>query len=159
MLEDGEPQSLLQWIRNSLDRGLRVEFTSLHAAGKPLIDVSVYEGFRRKTFHVDPARSWIPVRAEYLYQAPNGGGYNKEHTDVTQFAEFDGLWLPIRAVRRSGTSASSIESETVYAVTEMEVGRVTEPDLEILFPPNIDVHNNITGAKYRADPDGRLGPP
>jgi hypothetical protein len=159
ILEDGEPQTLLQWIRNSLARGLRVEFTSLDAAGKPFIDVSVYEGFRRKTFHLDPARGWIPVRTEYLYQAPNGGGYNKEHTDVTQFAEFDGVWLPIRAVRRSGMSASRIESETVYAVTEMKVGRVTEADLEILFPPNIDVHNNITGAKYHTDPDGRLGPP
>ena len=158
ILEDGDPQTLLQWLQNSLDRGLRVEFTSLHPTGKPLIDVSVYEGFRRKSFHLDPARGWIPVRTEYLYQASNGGGYNKEHTDVTQFAEFDGLWLPVRAVRRSGTSVSKIESETIYTVTDMKVGRVTERDLEIHFQPDIDVHNNVTGAKYRTDPNGHLRP-
>jgi hypothetical protein len=155
ILDDG--RTLLQWLESSVARGRRVEFTSLHGAGRPLIDVSVYHGLERRTFHLDPARGWMAVRMEYRYQFPDGR-YNKEHTDVVQATEVGGLWLPLRAVRLSGTSATRVETEYVYAVSKIEVGHVTEADLDIVFPPHCVVHNFMTREKFRTDADGRLVP-
>jgi hypothetical protein len=122
------------------------------------LKVNVFDDLRHKAFWFDFARGLMAVRKEYLYESPDKKAYNKEFTEVLEAKEIGGVWVPIKALRRSGSSVSRKETEILYEVTTFEVGTVKLEDVEIVFPPGTTVVNAIEKICYTIQSDGTQKP-
>jgi hypothetical protein len=105
---------------------------------------------------VRPARDWLTLGTDYF------GGTPAHHDwgtfQVTHAARVDGLWLPLAAFHKSGTTASPGVGEHEYTVTAARLGAVQEADLDVPFPPGSVVSDTVHHTRYRLEPDGSETP-
>lgn len=143
-----EPQTMVDWLATQVsDRRGRVEVTT-ERDGK-VIRVKVDKGGFIHQLWLDSAQEFAPV--EYTYH--DGGNWERHH--VTEARRVDGLSVPMRVTRRSGTDATpGVETEMVYAAISFTRGTASAADFEIKFPPGMPVVDSIRKVAFRLNADG-----
>ena len=103
---------------------------------------------------------WLDVGKDFMlkrrvweekYRGSGGERQTYERFEVEESRPFDGLWLPTRF--REVTTSGGRRLKTVGNVWEttaenIDVGRVTKEDLELVFPVGTSVYNQITGDRW-----------
>lgn len=159
VLEDGAAMTVAEWVAQYPKQATKVEAVIEHRDALSLLKVRVYNEYRQKTFWFDVNRGLTMVRTEYLYQPKTKTFYNKEFSEVLEAKEIDGIVVPTKVLRRAGSSVdTSKETEIVYLVTEVSIGSVKPADIEVAFPVNTRVIDDIKKVSYVVQSDGSQRP-
>lgn len=153
VLRDGPPLSISEWVEGAIAGGKPVTFGAAEVGGVPARTVAVRTSeSETKTFSFDPARGWMILRVEYFCGTPKANNY--EHTDVQEAKRVGDVWIPVKALRRTGTTVSRGEGVIQYAASDVELGAVTGRDLEAVFPPGTEVVDSVGRTAYRVEASG-----
>jgi hypothetical protein len=158
VLRDGPPMSVVEWIEQTARTpGRAVTCTRAQFGGEAAVSVVVPASqMETKTFWFDPSRDWMMVGSAYFGGTPASNNWDSTH--VTRAGQVDGVWLPLAASRRSGTTVSSGTGEYEYTVTAAKLGNVREADLAVEFPAGAIVSDVIHRTRYRVEADGSHTP-
>lgn len=142
--------TLPEWVEDAAKHGATIATAVAEDGGKSLIALKItVPPVQERTYWLDPSRDFMPVKYKYW----DGG--NSELQTVTESEQIDGVWVPMKVVRRTGSTAvPGKETEMVYQVKKFSIGTVEDADLEVKFPPGTEVVDNIAKVAYRVNDQG-----
>ncbi|MCY2952423.1 MAG: hypothetical protein NTU53_10650 [Planctomycetota bacterium] len=141
------------WFRDSIDRGAKIEITEADVRGVRTLSVQMGWGEWQRRLWLDPNRSFMTVRAEHVY----GGAkeFMKGTLEVVTSEQVDGLWVPKKVIRQTGTYASQEWGETTIDVEQFSVGKVTDSDVDVVFPVGSHIVDTVQNISYVVLLDGK----
>lgn len=145
-----------QWLRDSVALKKRIDVSMSDFDGVPAVHVVVTSDrdYETKQLWLDPARGFMIDAVQFNFA--KDGRYNKYLERVLKSTETDGIWIPTMATRRVGTSASDVETEITYSVKSFVLGTVSKDELAISYPVGSKIYDEIRGALYFIQPDGKF---
>jgi len=145
--------SVTDWIRDCARRKGLLEVDEVEHDGARLLRVKVTEGLEVWTVWLDPLRDFMICGLDYLYKS--GNVYTKASNNVSEATQISGIWIPTRAIRRSGFSGSRVETEFKYEVEKCQIGTLKQEDTDIVFPTGSKVLDSTRNIAYFILPDGK----
>jgi len=141
------------WFRDAIDHGAKIEITEADVRGVRALSVLVRQGEWRRWLWLDPKHSFMTVRAEHIYGEKKE--FMKGTLEVLTSEQVDGLWVPKKAIRQSGTYADQEQTEITYDVEQFSVGKVTDSDVDVVFPVGSHVVDTVQNISYVVLSDGK----
>jgi len=141
------------WLRDAIDHHAKIEITEADVRGVRTLSVLVRQGEWRRWLWLDPKHGFMTVRAEHVYGETKE--FMKGTLEVVTSEQVDGLWVPKKAIRQSGTYAGQERTETTIDVEQFSVGKVTDSDVDVIFPVGSHVVDTVQNISYVVLPDGK----
>jgi len=117
----------------------------------------------QRTLWLDPQKGFLPrrlvIRWEYDLDPPF---FQETETEVKAFQKVDGIWFPTEFIERS---VGRVSIEDGYAavsethVEHIELGTVTDEDLNIEFEKGTEVQDRLKGVLFVASDGQQEAPP
>lgn len=84
---------------------------------------------------------------------------NSIRQECSEFKRFDGVWIPTRwDVRAWASVLPNTLSVHQGAVSDIKLNQLSPDDLEVTFPSNTEVEDQLRGTRYRLDSHGNRVP-
>jgi hypothetical protein len=116
-----------------------------------VIDSSIPDSKDVRTFWVSPEKDFMLLRWESRYDSPKSArGYLYTDTWVVEDAEVDGLWMPkvVQSVSWSAQTKPDNRGAGMLTLQEIQIGKVKEADLQVVFPDGTEVIDDFTQKAY-----------
>ena len=144
--------SLSLWLRHQIPAKKKIE---VEADGEDVrVKVVSLPNFYDECFWLSPSRDWMPMKYQTV---PANERWNRiTWGEVEEARQVEGLWVPWKVVRRMRVGESpDRESRMEYEVSEFEIGKTSDEDLTIDFPPGTTVNDSVRNVIYRVGEDGQ----
>jgi hypothetical protein len=115
-----------------------------------VIDPSIPNSNAR-TFWVSPEKDFMLLRWESRYDFPRSArGYLYTDTWVVEDTEVDGLWMPkvVQSASWSAQTKPDNRGAETLTLQEIQIGKVKEADLQVVFPDGTEVIDDFTQKAY-----------
>jgi hypothetical protein len=140
--------NMAQWFRAAVSRKADIGTEVVNKEGGQYIQVKLRINPREfRAIYLDFAHGLVPQMLEYRYEMGDVQSFGT--TEVTEFSQIDGAWVPSHVVVKSGhPGKSTVEGQTVYSIQSFSFDPPDESALAVDFPIGTEVVDEVAKRAY-----------